>query len=121
MEHFNKPAPGPGRVAMNLIKYIKINGLQYNPQRDPQAYRRAVNIPFRIQVALEGTGQARCALHDDTGTLITTKTVALPGTFAHDMTYPTAGSRLVTFSAEAGSEKVARDLRLDVMEHEQRG
>jgi hypothetical protein len=104
-------------MATNLIKYIKINGLQYNPQRDPQAYRRVVTVPFRIQVALEGSGQARCALHDDTGTLITAKTVALPGTFAHDMAYPTAGSRLVTFSAEVGPEKVERDLRLDVTEH----
>ena len=90
-----------------MIKYIKINGLKYNPQRDPQAYQGAVIALLRIQIALEGSGQARRALHDDCGTPITAETVALPGTFAHDIPYPTAGSRIVTFSVEGGSEKHA--------------
>lgn len=34
---------------MGLVKLVKLNGLQYNANRDPQAYRRTVNESFLIQ------------------------------------------------------------------------
>jgi len=32
-----------------LVKLVRLNGLQFNANRDPQVYRRAVGEPFRIQ------------------------------------------------------------------------
>jgi hypothetical protein len=100
---------------MNLL--IKINGLPYNPQRDPQAYRRCVNEPFRIEALIRGTGSARCSLRDAQGALLAQQAVALPGVFAHELAYATPGTRIVTLAVEAGGESSVRDLRLDVLEH----
>ncbi|MDH5535509.1 MAG: hypothetical protein OEZ08_08070 [Betaproteobacteria bacterium] len=101
-----------------LLKYIKLNGLQYNPQRDPQAYRRSLNQPFRIQALLEGSGRARCTLADERGKPLAEKTVALPGTFVHEIAFASAGSRVVTLTCEGAGQKIERDLRLDVLEHD---
>lgn len=101
----------------SLIKMIKINNLQYNPNRDPQAYRRAVNEAFRIQAALAGSGTAHCTLRDSKDQVIAEKAIALPGTFTHELSFTTPGIRLVTLSVESGGERFSHDLRLDVMEH----
>ena len=50
-----------------VIKFIKINNLQYNALRDPQVYRRVTGEPFRIQVVVDGTGEARVTLADEKG------------------------------------------------------
>ena len=41
-------------MSEKIIKYIKINGLQYNALRDPQAYRRLAGEHLRIQIAAGG-------------------------------------------------------------------
>ncbi len=105
-------------MAKQLLKYIKINGLQYNPQRDPAVYRRSVNQPFNIQALLEGSGEARCTLADERGKALAEKTVALPGTFAHEITFAAAGSRIVTLTCAGAGQEFTRDLRLDVMAHD---
>lgn len=101
-----------------LIKMIKINSVQYNPNRDPQVYRRTVNEIFCIQAVLGGSGTARCALRDAKNKVIAEKAVALPGIFTHELSFSTPGIRLVTLSIEGNGQKSSRDLRLDVMEHE---
>jgi len=100
-----------------LIKMIKVNGLQYNANRDPQVYRRSVNEPFRIQALLAGTGTARCTLHDAKRQLIAEKAIAVPGSFAHELAFDTPGVRIVTLAVEGAGKKFSQDLRLDVMEH----
>lgn len=99
-----------------LIKMIKINGLQYNSNRDPQVYRRSVNEPFRIQALLAGDGTARCTLRDAAHQIIAEKAIALPGTFTHELAFATPGVRIVTLAAEGAGQKFSQDLRLDVME-----
>ncbi len=101
-----------------LIKMIKVNSLQYNANRDPQVYRRSVNKPFRIQAMLAGDGTARCMLRDAEQRVIAEKAIALPGSFAHELTFNTPGVRIVTLSAEGAGQKFSQDLRLDVMQHE---
>lgn len=100
-----------------LVKLVKLNNLQYNANRDPQAYRRCVNEPFRIQALLEGSGTARCTVSDESGKTLAEKSVALPGTFTHELSFPSPGTRVVTLTVEDGREKFSQDLRLDVMEH----
>lgn len=100
-----------------LIKLIKLNNLQYNPNRDPQAYRRCVNEPFRIQALLDGAGEARCTLADQRGQVLDQKTVNLPGTYTHEISFTTPGVRLVTLNIEGNGQRVSQDLRLDVLEH----
>lgn len=99
-----------------LVKMVKLNGLQYNANRDPQVYRRCANEAFRIQAVLEGGGQVRCRLTDQRGAVIAEQTVAAPGTFTHELSFPTPGVRLVTLSVEAGDQRFAQDLRLDVLD-----
>lgn len=101
-----------------LLKFIKINGLQHNSLRDPQVYRRSVNKPFVIQAVLEGSGQARCTFSDDRGTTLAEKTVALPGTFTHEIAFATPGSRVVTLACDGAGQNFSRDLRLDVLNHD---
>ena len=50
-----------------LVRMVKVNGLQYNANRDPQAYRRAVGEAFRIEALLEGAGEAQCTVSDEHG------------------------------------------------------
>jgi len=101
----------------SLIKMIKINSLQYNSNRDPQVYRRCVNEAFRIQALLAGAGTARCTLRNAQNEVIAEKAVALPGTFSHELSFATPGTRIITLFAEGAGQKFAQDLRLDVMEH----
>lgn len=104
-------------MAKPLVKLIKLNNLQYNPNRDPQVYRRCVNEPFRIQALLDGGGEARCALCDERGQTLRESVVTLPGTFTHELAFPTPGVRLVTLTIEASGQRFSQDLRLDVLEH----
>lgn len=100
-----------------LVKLIKINNLQFNPNRDPQVYRRCAHENFRIQALLDGSGEATCKILDVTGRALIEKKVALPGMFSHEISFPTPGIRVVTLVIEGSGEKYSRDLRLDVMEH----
>lgn len=104
-------------MSNTLIKMIKINNLQYNVNRDPQAYRRSVNEVFRIQALLSGAGTARCALRDAKNQVIAEKAISLPGSFTHELAFATAGARIITLSVEGAGQKFSQDLRLDVMEH----
>lgn len=100
-----------------LVKMVKLNNLQYNPNRDPEVYRRCVNEPFRIQALLDGKGTARCTLTDVTGTVITEKNIAMPGTFGHEITYPAPGVHVVGLRVEGDGGSFTQDLRLDVLDH----
>jgi hypothetical protein len=64
-----------------LVRMVKVNGLQYNANRDPQAYRRAVGEPFRIEALLEGAGPAQCTVSDERGVSLAQARVARPGRF----------------------------------------
>lgn len=99
-----------------LVKLVKLNNLQYNSNRDPEVYRRAVNEPFRLQALLEGTGTARARFEVDSKT-VCEKSLALPATFDCSVSFPSAGIRLGTLTVEAGGETVEQTLRLDVMAH----
>jgi hypothetical protein len=101
---------------MKLVKLIKLNNLQYNVNRDPAVYRRAVDKEFRLQVMLEGSGTANCRLEAE-GETLCSESVTLPGTFECKFSYNTAGSRLGTLSIEGNGEQVEETLRFDVMEH----
>lgn len=100
-----------------LVRQVKLNNLQYNALRDPAVYRRCANEPFRIQALLVGKGHARCTLSAQSGEIITEQRVALPGTFVHEIAFPSAGVRVVTLAIEGNGETFAQDLRLDVLEH----
>ncbi|MDA8093061.1 MAG: hypothetical protein M0T84_03985 [Betaproteobacteria bacterium] len=100
-----------------LVKAIKLNNLQYNANRDPQAYRRCVDETFRIQAVLQGSGTATCALMDAAGHRLAEGALALPGTFSATVSFPTPGARVVTLDIAADGERVCENLLLDVMEH----
>lgn len=104
-----------------LIKMIKINNMQFNPNRDPQVHRRTVRENFRIQVVLGATdrnvGEALCVIRDEKNNVLVEKTVTAPGTFTHDLSFATPGVRLITLSVESNGQQCSRDLRLDVLEH----
>jgi hypothetical protein len=103
-------------MAKPLIKLLNLNGLPYNPNRDPQSYRRCVSEPFRIQALLDGAGEARCRLEDVQGRPLAEATVALPGAFDCQLTFDTPGSRIVSIRIEAGDRSATETLRLDVLE-----
>lgn len=100
-----------------LVKLVKLNNLQFNPNRDPEVYRRCANDPFRIQALLDGAGQARCRIIDEHDKVLVEESISLPGTFAYELSFPTAGIRVVTLEIAANGETFKQDLRLDVMEH----
>lgn len=97
-----------------LVRMVQINGLQYNANRDPQAYRRPVGEAFRIQALLAGGGEARCTLTDARGQVLAEATERLPGRFRSELRFDTPGSRLVTLAVIAGEAQFRQDLRLDV-------
>lgn len=100
-----------------LVKMVKLNNLQYNPNRDPGVYRRCPNETFRIQALLEGAGQARCKIIDQAGKTVAERIVVLPGIFNHELSFPTPGVRVLTLEVESNAEKFRQDLRLDVLDH----
>lgn len=102
---------------MKLVKLIKLNNLQYNPNRDPQVYRRAVNSDFRLQALLNGNGSATAKFVVD-GETKCEGSVSLPGTFECKFAYPTSGTRIGTLTIEGNGESVNKDIRIDVDEHD---
>lgn len=100
-----------------LVKLVKLNNLQFNANRDPEVYRRCANDAFRIQALLDGAGQAQCRIVDENNKVLVEKSVALPGTFTHEISFPTAGIRIVTLEIASNGETYKQDLRLDVMDH----
>ena len=100
-----------------LVKAIRLNNLQYNANRDPQAYRRLVGEDFRIQVVLQGSGRVTGALLDAAGQRLAEGALALPGTFTATVSFPTPGTRVVTLDIAGEGERFSENLLLDVMEH----
>lgn len=100
-----------------LVKLVKLNNLQYNPNRDPQVYRRVAGEAFRIQAFLEGSGAAKCAVRDAAGKALVERSVASPGTFTHELAFGKPGQYLVTLEVSRNGETFAQPLRLDVLEH----
>ncbi|MEW5890105.1 MAG: hypothetical protein AB1768_13915 [Pseudomonadota bacterium] len=103
---------------MSLLKMIKLNGLQYNANRDPQAYRRHAGATFRLQAVLQGEGEARVVLSAADGTRLQEARLSLPGTCQFDLVLPSPGSRIVTLTAEGDGQRAQQDLRLDVLPQE---
>jgi hypothetical protein len=99
-----------------LVRMVKVNGLQYNANRDPQAYRRAAGEPFRLEALLDGTGEAQCTVSDEHGSVLAEARVARPGRFSCALTFDQPGSRLVTLRVGAGDAEFAQTLRLDALE-----
>jgi uncharacterized membrane-anchored protein len=99
-----------------LVKRVLVNGLQYNANRDPQAYRRTPGVAFRIQATVDGRGPTRVALVDAAGKAIAAGEIQAPATWTHEVTYADVGSRLVRLEASRGAERWALDLRLDVVD-----
>jgi hypothetical protein len=99
---------------LQIIKFIKINGLQYNAKHDLRVYRRVAGDPFRIQVVIEGTGSVRVTLADEKGALLVAGDVQRRGAFLHELTFAKPGVRVTVQQADRSE---ARDIRLDVMAH----
>lgn len=100
-----------------LVKLLKLNNLQFNPNRDPQVYRRLPNEPFRIQAWLDGSGSAECKIADAAGRILGQASIDLPGVYTQEVSFPTAGARVVTLTVASGGESVSENLRLDVLDH----
>ncbi|RPJ47808.1 MAG: hypothetical protein EHM16_04700 [Betaproteobacteria bacterium] len=100
-----------------IIKFIKINNLQYNTLRDPQVYRRVAGEALRIQVGVGGRGAVRVTLADEKGTNLVQGDVQAPGTFSHELTFARPGVRIVTIGAQHADRSESRDMRLDIMAH----
>ncbi len=100
-----------------LVKMIKLNNLEYNANRDPAVYRRCANENFRIQVLLDGNGAVECTLSDANGKIINKQSVTAPGTYTHELSFATPGTRVVTLTLSGQAQTVTHNLRLDVMEH----
>lgn len=98
-----------------LVRMVKLNGLQYNANRDPQAYRRAAGEAFRLEALLEGAGEAECTVSDERGGVLAEARVARPGRFACSLKFDQPGSRLVTLRVSAGKSEFAQTLRLDAL------
>jgi len=98
-----------------LVRMVKLNGLQYNANRDPQAYRRAAGEAFRLEALLEGAGEAQCTVSDEHGGVLAEASVARPGRFFCALEFDRPGSRLVTLRVRAGQSEFAQTLRLDTL------
>jgi hypothetical protein len=98
-----------------LVRLVRLNGLQFNANRDPQVYRRVVGERFRIE-ALVAAG-ARCTLRDARGATLAAAELAAGGTFVHELGFERPGVHVVTLTAERNGESFAQDLRLDVLAH----
>jgi len=102
-------------MSEKLIKIIKINNLQYNPQRDPQAYRRTAGEPFRLQAMIVSREIVRVTLSDEQGKTVAQHDLRGSGTFSHELTFAEPGVRIVTLAAKEPGRSESHDLRLDVM------
>jgi hypothetical protein len=104
-------------TAMNkpLVRMVKLNGLQYNANRDPQVYRRAAGEAFRLEALLEGKGEAQCEVRDERGRVLGGGKVDRPGRFSCELRFEAPGSRLVTLRVEGGGERFEQAFRLDAL------
>ncbi|HVC11743.1 MAG TPA: hypothetical protein VNE59_08925 [Burkholderiales bacterium] len=98
-----------------LVRMVKLNGLQYNANRDPQAYRRTVGELFSLQALLDGSGEAKCSLTGSNGLQLASGKLARPGLFSAELRFDTPGSRLVTLRVTSGAESYEQTLRLDAL------
>lgn len=98
-----------------LVRMVKLNGLQYNANRDPQVYRRAAGEAFRLEALLDGAGEAECTVSDEHGGVLAEARVARPGRFVCALKFDRPGSRLVTLRVSAGESEFAQTLRLDAL------
>jgi len=98
-----------------LVRMVKLNGLQYNANRDPQPYRSAAGEAFRLEALLDGAGQAQCAVSDEHGSTLAEASVARPGRFSCSLEFDRPGSRLVILRVRAGQSEFAQTLRLDTL------
>ena len=96
-----------------LVRMVKLNGLQYNANRDPQAYRRAAGESFRLEALLEGAGEAQCEVRDEKDRVLAGGRTDRPGRFACELRFERPGSHLVTLRVRAGETEFAQTLRLD--------
>lgn len=101
---------------MKMVKLIKLNNLQYNPNRDPEVYRRPVNKEFRLQALLNGSGTAKARFEAE-GKVLCESTVNLPGSFECKFSYDSPGTRIGTLTIEGPGESFTQDIRIDVTEH----
>lgn len=98
-----------------FVTLVKLNNLEYNPNRDPEFYRRKPGKPFRIQALMQGSGNAKGWVEVD-GNATGESTVTLPGTYECTLTFDSPGVRNARLVIESGSETYNQDLRLDVVE-----
>jgi hypothetical protein len=104
-------------AAQPVVRLLKLNNLQYNANRDPQAYRRVAGEPFRIEALIPGRGSAVCRVEAADGACLVEQTLRAPVTFVHELVFDTPGTRIVRLSIVTEQGTFARDLRLDVLEH----
>lgn len=98
-----------------LVRMLRLNGLQYNPNRDQQVYRRPAGEAFVLQAFLDGSGAAECRVNDAAGKLLASGTVARPGLFKAELKFDSPGSRVVALSIVSGAERFEQLLRLDAL------
>jgi hypothetical protein len=101
---------------MKLVKLLKLNNLQYNANRDPAFYRRPVKEEFRLQVLLNGSGEAKAAFTIGAET-VCENTIVLPGTFDCRFSFDTPGTRVGVIAIDSKAEQYRESIRLDVLEH----
>ena len=100
-----------------LVRMVKLNGVQYNANRDPQVYRRSAGEAFRIEALLEGVGSVQCGGSGEQGRALAEGKVARPGRFSCELKFEQPGTRLVTLRVTGGNEHYVQTLRLDLMAH----
>lgn len=100
----------------NPVKTLRINGVEYNPNRDPQFYRRLPKQAFQVQAILAGKGNASVKFEAD-GKTVAEKTIPLPGKFECSVAFDTPSTRIGVLTVQVGNDKVQRSIRLDVMDH----
>lgn len=98
------------------VKSLRLNGLQYNANRDPQFYRRLPNQAFTIQADLVGTGAAKVSLFIE-NTKKQEDSITLPGRFEANISFDKAGSHIATLVIDQNGDIHETHLRLDVMAH----
>lgn len=100
-----------------LVKQVRLNNLEYNPNRDPGIYRRVPEKPFRIQAVLDGKGEAHATVEVD-GIVRCEQNLRIPGTFNCEIRFDTPGVRVAMLFVRANGETFRQSLRLDVAPHE---
>lgn len=101
-----------------VVKLVRLNNLLYNPNRDPEIYRRVPNKPFRIQARLDGRGAARAQVRVDGETQARCdQTITMPDTFTCEFAFDTPGTRMAVLVVDSDGQTFRQDLRLDVMPH----